>query len=301
LSSTAFNNTAVTALKRHVFHAMAVRIECLVESETGCPTTFAAVQQEFERLEQVFSRFRADSELSRLNAAGTARCSDDLLEVVLRAVEARTRTGGRFDPTLHDALVAAGYDRTFAALPSDGPAAQAGAPCGGEVLVDRSTRTISLGPGVHLDLGGIAKGYAAERACELLTADGPCLVNAGGDIAVRGAPDQGFWPVGVETGDGLLTLAITEGGVATSGRDYRHWRRGGLEQHHLIDPATGRPSTSDLRSVTVVAADAVEAEIQAKALFLAGERAVVAEAAQLGLPCVLTTGAGRVVRAGSLA
>jgi thiamine biosynthesis lipoprotein ApbE len=69
----------------------------------------------------------------------------------------------------------------------------------------------------------------------------------------------------------------------------------------LIDPATGRPSTSDLVSVTVVAGDAVEAEIQAKALFLAGEYAAAAEADRLSLPCVLTTVTGRVVRAGGLA
>ena len=307
MSSPAVSSAVATAslqahvFQAHVFQAMAVRIECLGESEAGSQTAFAAVEHEFERLEHVFSRFRADSELSKLNESGAAPCSDELLDIIARALSARSRTGGRFDPSVHDALVAAGYDRTFAALPADGPPLAAAEPCGGEVLVDLSRRTVALGPGVRIDLGGIAKGYAAECACELLAAAGPCLVNAGGDIAVRGVPDGGYWPVGVETPDGPLTLAITGGGVATSGRDYRRWHRGGQEQHHLIDPETGRPSASDLVSVTVVAGDAVEAEIQAKNLFLAGERAAAAEADRLGLPCVLTTGSGRVVRAGGLA
>jgi len=149
---------------------------------------------------------------------------------------------------------------------------------------------------VRLDLGGIGKGYAAARAADLLSAAGPALVNAGGDIAVEG----GTWPVGVETADGDLTLELTGGGLATSGRDRRRWRRNGEELHHLIDPATGMPSPSDLLRVTVVATDAVEAEVWAKALYIAGEDEAVREADMRGLPCVLVTADGRTRLAGGL-
>ena len=98
----------------------------------------------------------------------------------------------------------------------------------------------------------------------MLGAAGPALVNAGGDVAVHG----GTWPVGVETADGCLTLELSSGALATSGRDRRRWRRNGRELHHLIDPKTGTPSDSDLLRLTVVASDAVEAEVWAKALFL---------------------------------
>src|SRR5699024_3380998 len=147
--------------------------------------------------------------------------------------------------------------------------------------------------GVRIDLGGIGKGYAAERAAEVLATAGPCLVSAGGDVATRG----GSWPIGVDTADGTITLELRQGGLATSGRDRRTWRRDGRELHHLIDPRTGEPAETDLLRVTVVAADAIEAEIAAKELFLAGSR----EASATDLAAVLVTDDGRTVMTGALA
>jgi thiamine biosynthesis lipoprotein len=126
----------------------------------------------------------------------------------------------------------------------------------------------------------------------VLALTGPCLVNAGGDVAVRG----GSWPVGVETPHGTLTLELERGGLATSGRDRRRWRRGGEERHHLIDPSTGRPAASDLLRVTAVAEDAIAAEVLAKTLFLAGEDGATAA----GADAVLVTADGRTVRTGAL-
>ena len=140
--------------------------------------------------------------------------------------------------------------------------------------MDRRTRSIELDPGIHLDLGGIAKGYAVDRAAKILEEHGPCLVDAGGDIAARGRG----WPIGLDTGDGTLTLELGDGAVATSGRDRRRWRRGGEELHHIIDPATGLPAAGDLLRVTAVAATATDAEVRAKALFLAGAEEAEREA-----------------------
>jgi FAD:protein FMN transferase len=280
-------------IERHRFRAMGTDVELLVHAPAAdAAAAFPAVEDEFERLEQLLSRFRPDSDLSRLNREGRLVAAPDLVEVTELALDARARTGGSFDPTVHDAVVAAGYDRTFedVAPEADAPAVQAA--CGGAVRVDRGTMTIELDPGVRLDFGGIGKGYAAERAAEVLAVAGPCLVNAGGDVAVRG----GSWPIGVETPDGTLTLELERGGLATSGRDRRRWSRGGEEQHHLIDPATGRPAVSGLLRVTVVADDAVEAEVLAKTLFLAGED----EATALDADAVLVTADGRTVRTGAL-
>lgn len=281
---------------------MAVGVECLLEGGPAADELFDEVEREFARLEAMFSRFRPDSELSELNRAGTRRCSPELVEVVELALAGRSRTGGRFDPTVHDALLAAGYDRTFAELAADpyGPEGEP-RPCGGKVEVDRAGCVVRLGRGVRLDLGGIVKGWAAERACDLLAAAGPCLVNAGGDIAVHGLPPGGVWPVAVAAPGASITLGLRSGGLATSGRDHRRWRRNGREQHHLIDPATGLPSTTGLVTVTAVGADAVDAEIRAKSLFLAGVRGALAEAQRLELPCVLVTERGQVVRTGGLA
>lgn len=122
-------------------------------------------------------------------------------------------------------------------------------------------------------------------------------MNAGGDLAVRGRR----WPVGVETANGFVTLELVSGALATSGRDRRHWRRNGREQHHLIDPRTGEPSASDLLRVTVVGSSAAEAEVLAKSLFLAGEDAAAREAEEDGVAAVLVTADGRTVMTGALA
>ncbi len=270
-------------IERHEFRAMGTEIELFVDAHDASGA-LAAAENEFHRLEAILSRFRADSELSRLNRAGRLDAGPDLLRVTELALLARDETAGRFDPTVHDAVVAAGYDRTFESIAPDrpGPELERSA-CGGGVRVEHGR--IELEDGVHLDFGGIGKGYAADRAAEILATAGACLVNAGGDIAVRG----GAWPVAVQTGDGSLTLELTSGALATSGRDRRHWRRNGRELHHLIDPATGIPASGDLVRTTVVASDAVTAEIWAKALFLVGSEAGAAEADALRLPSVFVS------------
>lgn len=289
-------------MERRELHAMGTTVELLVDAPPGdaLEAAFDDACAEIERLEALLSRFRHDSELSELNRRGRLRAGEDLLAVVALAIVARERTGGRFDPTVHDALVAAGYDRTFDEIPADGPEPVRGARCGGRLAIDAVRREVTLGPGVRLDLGGIAKGYVVDRVAERLGRAGPCLVNAGGDVRVAGPAREDPWPVGVEAPGEPLVLGLRSGAAATSGRDRRHWRRGGREQHHLIDPARGRPVEGDLRTVTVVAAEACQAEVLAKALFLRGERAAREEADRCGVPAVLVTGDGRVVLAGGL-
>jgi len=273
-------------MQRREFPAMGTAVELLLDAKlsAGGRLAFDQAEREFERLEAILSRFRPDSELSALNRSGCLEAGPDLVAVTRLALAAREQTGGRFDPTVHDAVLAAGYDRTFDEIAPDGEL-RAPRPCGGEIRV--TGRTIELEPGFRLDLGGIAKGYAVDRACTILSAAGPCLVNAGGDLVGHGR----LWPVGVETADGQITLGLEDGAIATSGRDRRHWRRGGTEVHHLIDPATGAPAAGDLVRVTVVAPTAVQAETLAKAVFLGAP----AEG-----PAVLVTADGRTVLTGGL-
>lgn len=287
-------------MQKHEFYAMGTDVELLVDRAPGAAVTraFAAVEADFGRIEGALSRFLPGSELSTLNRTGAVTAGHDLLAATELALAARERTGGRFDPTVHDSLVAAGYDRSFERVPADRrtPANGAVHGCGGSVEVDRLTRTIRLGPGVSLDLGGVGKGYAVDRAAELLSGLGPCLVNAGGDLAARGRR----WPVGVDTANGFVTLELVAGAVATSGRDRRRWRRNGVEQHHLIDPRTGRPSDSDLLRVTVVGSAAAHAEVLSKALFLVGEDEAICEAERDRIAAVLVTADGRTVMTGEL-
>jgi thiamine biosynthesis lipoprotein len=283
-------------LTRHRFRAMGTDVELIVEASAAAGAV-AAAEGEFHRLEALLTRFRPDSELSQLNAAGSLGAGPDLLRVVELALAARERTGGRFDINVHNALLAAGYDRSFELLSRDGaPPVEAAASLRGTVEIEGGV--VFLRDGAQIDLGGIGKGYACERAAEVLATAGPCLVNAGGDIATR----DGVWTVAVETPDGPLGLELSGScALATSGRDSRRWRRGGRELHHIIDPATGEPSASDLVRVTVVARDAVDAEVTAKTLFLAGSEAARREAEELAIPAVLVTEAGATITAGGLA
>jgi thiamine biosynthesis lipoprotein len=287
-------------MERTTFRALGTDVELFLDvpSEGWTAGVFASVRREIARLEAVLSRFRLDSELSTLNREGRVLAGPDLLRVTELALEAREGTGGLFDPTVHDALVAAGYDRTFEEVGAGGAVVAARpARCGGAVTVDAHTGEIVLEPGVRLDFGGIGKGYAVDRACDLLARYGRCLASAGGDLAVRG----GAWPVGVETGDGTTTLELSSGAIATSGSDRRRWATTAGDAHHLIDPRTGAPAESDLLRVTVVGRSAVEAEVLAKVLYLLGADGARVEAERRRLPAVLVPRDGEAVLAGGLA
>jgi thiamine biosynthesis lipoprotein len=184
-------------------------------------------------------------------------------------------------PTLLPALEAAGYDQTFEQvsagpgqpLPPGSLPAAAGDWRGIRALP--GGRSILLPEGNRLDLGGFAKGWAADQAVRRLRARGPALVDAGGDIAVSGPRANGQpWPIAVgdplHPGGQIAVLRVARGGVATSGRDYRRWRAGGEWRHHIIDSRTGRSAQTDVLSATVAARSALEAETGAKAALILG-------------------------------
>lgn len=268
-------------MERIEFHAMGCQMLALLDSTSSTASErLARVPEWFGVWEERLSRFREDSELSRLDAKpdGPIHVSPVLWDVLQTAILAAQESGGLVVPTMLEALEAAGYDRTFDALPLSGvlqrPASQAGG--WREIEMDPASRSVRLPGGIRLDLGGIAKGWAADRAAGRLAGQGPSLVDAGGDIAVTGpqASGQG-WPVGVADpaaeADGVLeALRLMKGGVATSGRDYRRWQREGVWQHHILDPRTGLPAETDVLSATVLAPSARQAEVAAKVALILG-------------------------------
>ncbi len=138
-------------------------------------------------------------------------------------------------------------------------------------------------PGVCLDLGATAKALCADRAARRARAAAGCgvLVSLGGDISVSGEPPQEGWAVRitdgadedpVATGPGQ-TVAIREGGLATSGVTVRRWAQQGRSRHHLVDPRTARPATVVWRTVTVAAPNCVDANIASTAAVIMGEPA----------------------------
>lgn len=239
----------------------------------------------FEEWEQVLSRFRIDSELTRLNLrpGQPVEVSQILWEVFQCGQAAEQMTNGLVTPILLGALLEAGYDRSFKDLPHLAPLAPAPdkkeAPASlPQITADPTAHTLTLPPGTGLDFGGIAKGWAAHQAMLRLHVEGPALVDAGGDIAVSGPRTAGRpWQVGVadpfHERDEIETLFVYGGGIATSGKDRRRWRRDGILQHHIIDPLTFQPAETDLLTVSVIAPNVMQAEAAAKAAFILGSHA----------------------------
>ena len=226
--------------------------------------------------ELALSRFDPASDLMKLNedAGDWQPAGDRLYTAVEAAVRARAATGGRYDPTVLPAVIAAGYDTTYTELRRRPVQAPRGWCAAGHIDLDPVERRIRLAEGTSIDLGGIGKGLSATAAVNAMRRSWPempgGLVDLGGDIAVTGsAPDRGPWRIDIadprDHDRRLGTLALASGGVATSGRDRRRLGLRG-EGHHLIDPATGRPAAPGPLSVTVVAPSAGEAEAHATAL-----------------------------------
>jgi thiamine biosynthesis lipoprotein len=241
----------------------------------------AAVQRLFD-LEQRWTRFHADSEVSRLNAhAGRpVLVSVETWQLVAHAVECWRRTHGLFDPTTGPALCAAGYDRDFSDVAARsgrvtaGPAAPA--PGCADIVLDDVVLTVTLPLAVEFDAGGIGKGLAADLVFESLREAGArgALVNVGGDLRAGGEPPNGAtWEVDVASpavlGNDAFRISLLEGAVATSSRTERRWHTSdGRAMHHLIDPRTGRPAARGPATVAAVAGEAWWAEAIAKAVLI---------------------------------
>jgi thiamine biosynthesis lipoprotein len=260
------------------FRAMGSDVHLVV---VGGPPSLPEVARDLvEELERRWSRFQPTSEISRLNqlAGHPVRVSTETLTLVRLALAGARVTGGRYDPTVLGAVQRAGYDRSFELLAAGTPADGSSTLGLGHqrVAVDQAGSSVTLPPGVGFDPGGIGKGYAADLLVgELLArgAAGACA-NLGGDLRVEGeAPGGGAWVVAI--GHPLrespaATIGLRSGAVATSSRVRRAWGQGEDRHHHLIDPATGVPARSGLAAVTVVAAAGWQAEVMAKAAFVAG-------------------------------
>jgi len=237
-------------------------------------------------LDLACSRFRADSELARAESrAGTpVPVSEVLADAVAVALDAAAATDGDLDPTVATRLAALGYDRDFELVARDGPPVRLTVrirPSWQDIRLDRGSRRLTVPPGVRLDLGATAKARAADRAAARLATRLGCgvLVGLGGDIAVGGAPPEGGWQVRVQDITGnpddppagpSQLIAMTSGGVSSSGIAARCWRRGDLMLHHILDPRTGLPAPPVWRTVSAVADTAVAANIASTAGIIRG-------------------------------
>lgn len=294
---------------RSRFQALGTYGELLLHGRPAAlGTAVRLLHAELAAIDLACSRFRDDSELAAVNAAaGTAVPVSPLFaEAVEVALTAAAQTGGDVDPTLGHALVAAGYDATFEALPADGPAV-APRPGGRWREVELGPGTVRVPAGVALDLGATAKALVVDRAAAAIAAatGAGVLVNVGGDLAAAGPLLPGGWPVRLTSdaaradvrtpGSSGPVVRMHGGGLATSSTAVRTWRRGGERMHHVLDPRTGRPAEPVWRTVTVTAASCVDANTASTAALVRG-RTAPAWLAALGLPSRLVDATGAVLR-----
>jgi thiamine biosynthesis lipoprotein ApbE len=309
----------------------------LIQLGVTCPKRLAAardlLEDDLAELDRTCSRFRADSELVAVGEAArhapgpvTLTVSPLLAEAIAVSLRAAQLTDGDLDPTVGGALAALGYDRDFAELaqadarpgavssvssvssgdaPADHPTTAASKvsirviPGWQSVSVDVAARTLTVPPGVQLDLGATVKGWAADRSAARIARRLGCgvLVSLGGDTAVAGPPPDGGWRIRVQDTTGLpdeapdgpsQVVAIRDGGLATSSTAARRWHHGGDLLHHILDPRTGLPAAAVWRTVSVAAATCADANTAATAAIIRGDRAP-AWLAGLELPARLVT------------
>lgn len=238
----------------------------LCELFAAGPADLAGTRAWLDQMHARLTRFSPDSELSRLNAAAGrwTEIGPELEALIRVSLEAYATSGGLVHIGVLPALLAAGYTRDFAAGPTEASGVAIVAPPLPEMLEVDGHRA-RLRPGTSIDVGGIAKGWLADRAAERIGPNG--LANLAGDLRARGAGPEGEgWPVGF----GTTTVLLRDIGAATSGTEGRRW---GPLLHHLIDPRTGRPAETDLVEVSVLAPTGADAEVLAKTALLLGREA----------------------------
>lgn len=251
---------------------------------------FKNILAEITAFENRFSRFKENSELSLLNKSSGIffQASDEMIELLLRAKEAHEITDGIFDPAILPVLENIGYDRDFESIKAKAVMASAkqiqkkfsNLPKFENAIIDDQKNTVKMPPGMKIDLGGIAKGFIADKiATRLKNKFENFWIAAGGDMYLRGCDSENKnWQVGVQNplkhNRDVLSLNIPAGGatVATSGITKRKGKAGSFNWHHLIDPRTNLPTDNGILGATVIADLVWLADVLAKTALILGEK-----------------------------
>jgi thiamine biosynthesis lipoprotein len=268
--------------------ALGGSMRVVVTRPEGLATAKAAADMVVAQIDAAASRFRVDSELSRLNATPERDVAVGplLAKAIAAALRGARLTGGAVDPTVGCAVRLAGYDDDFASIPADGASIRLVAhriPGWEAIRFSAASRIVRIPTGVEIDLGATAKALASDLAAQAAsraTGGAGVLVSLGGDIAVAGEAPPGGWSIQTSEDsaapiqEGEETVSIASGGLATSSITVRRWTRGGAVLHHIIDPATGLPAEGCWRTATVAAGTCVDANIASTAAIVMGEGAV---------------------------
>ena len=279
-----------------------IDVEFWHDDPVAASKALAAVFAEMHRIDEVMSPYRETSELSAVNrgaGAGPVAVSAELAMLLERSAEVSRLTGGAFDITY--ASAGRFYDYRKGVRPDEAQLAAAVEAIDYRyVQIDRDACTVRFAhPEVYLDLGGIAKGHAVDRAIELLLDRGidQAMVAAGGDSRIVGDRRGQPWTVGVQDPrkDGAMAvlLPLEDTAVSTSGDYERFFERDGVRYHHILDPTTG-DSAREVRSVTILGPEATLTDALSTSVFVLGVRAGLTLIDSLeGIDAIIIDGNGR--------
>jgi thiamine biosynthesis lipoprotein len=267
-------------IREEAIMGTAVRVELKRDDRAAAEAAATAVMAEMHRIDRVMSPFKPESELSAINRDAAARpvaVSRELFDLIRRSIEFSELSGGAFDVTFSS--VGHLYDYRAHVRPTEEAIARALPAVGYRHLrLDGKALTVGFArAGVHVDLGGIAKGLAVDNGIALLRARGirEALVSAGGDSRVLGAKDGRPWIIGIRdprNSAGMVAkIPLVDAAISTSGDYERYFEENGTRHHHVIDPRTGKAAPG-VRSVTIIGPDAVTTEGMSKPVFIKGVR-----------------------------
>ena len=242
------------------------------------------LENRISELDNLLSTGKADSEVSRLNDTGKAVLSETSISLVKKSLEINKQTGGLFDITIYPLMELWGFPTKNYRIPSDKKIKAALKNVGSDkIIFDENTREISFKKkGMKIDFGGIGKGYITDELVKILTDEGveSAIINLGGNVfGLNKKPDGSLWNVAIRDPDEpenyMAAIRIGNSAVITSGGYERYFEENGKIYHHILNPKTGKPSDSNLKSVSIVSKNATLADALSTSLFIMGEKKAI--------------------------
>ena len=242
------------------------------------------LENRISELDNLLSTGKADSEVSRLNDTGKAVLSETSISLVKKSLELNKQTGGLFDITIYPLMELWGFPTKNYRIPSDKEIKATLKNVGSDkIIFDENTGKISFkNKGMKIDFGGIGKGYITDELVKILTDEGveSAIINLGGNVfGLNKKPDGSLWNVAIRDPDEpenyMAAIRIGNSAVITSGGYERYFEENGKIYHHILNPKTGKPSDSNLKSVSIVSKNATLADALSTSLFIMGEKKAI--------------------------
>lgn len=234
---------------------------------------------EINRLETVLSAEKQESDIYILNETGSGTLSTDTKDIVSKALEINKTTNGAFDISIYPLMVKWGFTTQKYNVPSKNEISKLLKDVdSSKIIFDEKSGNIKLKENMKIDLGGIAKGYTSNRVMQNFKECGvkSGLVSLGGNVQALGTKTDGTaWQIAIEnpdkSSDYIGVVSVKDKAVITSGGYERYFEKNGKTYHHILDPETGYPAESGLKSVTIVSDDGTLADALSTSLFVMGK------------------------------